>query len=233
MTGKDVADKKSVEPDEDYLDVALNPESLAGKRLGVFKTLLETDSIYRHTINKLGEMGAEVIEFTPPEISMDGFLTLLNIDMKNDLPDYLNSNIKNKGVIPIRSLEDVVEFNLRDSLLRIPYGQAIFDGILKDSTTLEELYIIKNRLQANGRRFFDTAMNLYDLDAILSINNYHAGYAAVAEYPALTIPMGYRETGEPISLTFIAKPFHENDLLKLGRAFEVETEIRKPPLTYN
>jgi amidase len=104
---------------------------------------------------------------------------------------------------------------------------------LKDSATLEELEIIKNRLQANGRKFFDTAMNLYDLDAILSINNYHAGYAAVAEYPALTIPMGYKETGEPISLTFIAKPFHENDLLKLGSAFEVETEIRKPPLSYN
>lgn len=233
MTGLDVADKKSVETDEDYLVVVLNSGSLAGKRLGVFKTLLETDSIYRHTINRLSEMGAEVLEFSPPEVSMDGFLTLLNIDMKNDLPEYLNDNIKNKDIITVHSLEDVVEFNLRDSLLRIPYGQAIFDGILKDSTTLEELEIIKNRLQANGRKFFDTAMNLYDLDAILSINNYHAGYAAVAEYPALTIPMGYKETGEPISLTFIAKPFHENDLLKLGSAFEVETEIRKPPLSYN
>ncbi len=233
MTGKDVADKKSVEMDKDYLDVVLNPGSLAGKRLGVFKALLETDSIYRNTINKLREMGVEVIEFTPPEVSMDGFLTLLNIDMKNDLPEYLNNNIKNKDVIPIRNLEDVVEFNLRDSLLRIPYGQAIFYGILKDSTTLEELDSIKNRLEANGRKFFDTAMNLYDLDAILSINNYHAGYAAVAEYPALTIPMGYKETGEPISLTFIAKPFHENDLLKLGRAFESATKIRKPPLVYN
>jgi amidase len=233
MTGLDVADKKSVETDEDYLVVVLNSGSLAGKRLGVFKTLLETDSIYRHTINRLSEMGAEVLEFSPPEVSMDGFLTLLNIDMKNDLPEYLNDNIKNKDIITVHSLEDVVEFNLRDSLLRIPYGQAIFDGILKDSATLEELEIIKNRLQANGRKFFDTAMNLYDLDAILSINNYHAGYAAVAEYPALTIPMGYKETGEPISLTFIAKPFHENDLLKLGSAFEVETEIRKPPLSYN
>ena len=105
--------------------------------------------------------------------------------------------------------------------MRIPYGQSIFDGILKDSTTLEELQVIKNRLEKNGRLFFDTAYgSRTNLDAILSINNYHAGYAAVAKYPALTIPMGYKETGEPISLTFIAKPFHESDLLKLGRAFE-------------
>ena len=36
------------------------------------------------------------------------------------------------------------------------------------------------------------------------INNYHAAYSlAVAEYPNLTVPMGYKNTGEPISLIFI------------------------------
>ena len=103
----------------------------------------------------------------------------------------------------------MLEFNLADSLLRIPYGQSIFDGILKDSTSLEELQLIKNRLEENGRLFFDTPMDKHQLDAILSINNYHAGYAAVAKYPALTIPMGYKESGEPISLTFISKQFQE------------------------
>jgi amidase len=233
MTGKDMADDKSVSTDEKYFEAVLNPVSLKGKRLGVFKDLLETDSIYGNTINKLKKLGAEIIEFNAPEVSMDGFLTLLNIDMKNDLPEYLSTNIQNKEVIPMRTMEEIVEFNLQDSLLRIPYGQSIFDGILKDSTTLEELEVIKSRLEKNGRLFFDTAMDQENLDAILSINNYHAGYAAVAKYPALTIPMGYKETGEPISLTFIAKPFHENDLLGLGRAFEIVTKIRKPPLAYN
>jgi len=233
MTGKDMADDKSVSTDEKYFEAVLNPVSLKGKRLGVFKDLLETDSIYGNTINKLKKLGAEIIEFNAPEVSMDGFLTLLNIDMKNDLPKYLKDNAPNTELIPVRNLKDIVEFNLSDSLLRIPYGQSIFDGILKDSTTLEELEVIKSRLEKNGRLFFDTAMDQENLDAILSINNYHAGYAAVAKYPALTIPMGYKETGEPISLTFIAKPFHENDLLGLGRAFEIATKIRKPPLAYN
>jgi len=233
MTGKDMADDKSVSTDEKYFEAVLNPVSLKGKRLGVFKDLLETDSIYRSTIDKLKKQGVEIIEFNAPEVSMDGFLTLLNIDMKNDLPKYLKDNAPNTELIPVRNLKDIVEFNLSDSLLLIPYGQSIFDGILKDSTTLEELEVIKSRLEKNGRLFFDTAMDQENLDAILSINNYHAGYAAVAKYPALTIPMGYKETGEPISLTFIAKPFHENDLLGLGRAFEIATKIRKPPLAYN
>ena len=232
MTGKDMADDKSVNTDEKYLDVVLNPGSLKGKRLGVFKDLLETDSIYKNTIIKLKKQGVEIIEFNAPEVSMDGFLTLLNIDMKNDLPKYLSTNIQNKEVIPLRNLKDIVEFNLSDSLLRIPYGQSIFDGILKDSTTLEELEVIKNRLEKNGRLFFDTAMDHENLDAILSINNYHAGYAAVAKYPALTIPMGYKETGEPISLTFISKQFQERKLLKLGNAFETATKIRKLPEAY-
>jgi len=232
MTGRDAADKMSVSTTEDFVGAVKDSESLKGKRFGVFKDLLETDSIYMNTANKLRNLGAEIIEFTAPEVSMDGFLTLLNIDMKNDLPEYLNANIQNKEEIPMRTLKEIVEFNQADSLLRVPYGQSIFDGILKDSTSLEELQLIKNRLKENGRLFFDTPMDQHQLDAILSINNYHAGYAAVAKYPALTVPMGYKETGEPISLTFIAKPFNESNLFKMGRAFETATNLRKPPKAY-
>ncbi|WP_297704828.1 amidase family protein [uncultured Eudoraea sp.] len=232
MTGKDKDDKKSVGTNEDYLNAVLNAGTLKGKRLGVFKDLLETDSIYKNTVNRLRKLGAIIFELTEPEVSMDGFLTLLNIDMKNDLPEYLNANVQNKKEIPMRTLEEIVKFNLADSMLRIPYGQSIFDGILKDSTSLEELQLIKNRLEENGRLFFDTPMDKHQLDAILSINNYHASYAAVAKYPALTMPMGYKETGEPISLTFISKQFQEPNLLKLGRAFETATNLRKPPKAY-
>ncbi len=232
MTGKDAADIKSVGTSEDFVRAVSVPGSLKGKRLGVFKDLLETDSIYLKTANKLRDLGAEIIEFTALEVSMDGFLTLLNIDMKNDLPEYLNAHVQNKEVIPMRNIKDVVEFNLADSLLRVPYGQSIFDGILKDSTSLDELKLIKNRLEKNGRLFFDVPMDEHQLDAILSINNYHAGFAAVAKYPALTVPMGYKETGEPISLTFISKQFQELSLLKLGRAYETATKIRRPPETY-
>ncbi|MBT8293787.1 MAG: amidase, partial [Eudoraea sp.] len=232
MTGKDAADKKSVSTTEDFVGAVKDSGSLKGKRLGVFKDLLETDSIYLNTANKLRDLGAEIIEFTAPEVSMDGFLTLLNIDMKNDLPEYLDAHVHNKEDIPMRTLNEIVEYNLADSLVRIPYGQSIFDSILKDSTSLDELQLIKKKLEENGRLFFDTPMDLHQLDAILSINNFHAGYAAVAKYPALTVPMGYKETGEPISLTFISKQFQETSLFKLGRAFEKSTKIRKPPATY-
>ena len=84
----------------------------------------------------------------------------------------------------------------------------------------------------NGKIFFDTPMQEFDLDVVLSINNYHAGFAAVAKYPCLTVPMGYQDDGEPINLTFIAEPFSEQKLLQLGYAFEQLTKARKLPENY-
>ena len=75
-------------------------------------------------------------------------------------------------------------------------------------------------------------MEAHKLDAVLSINNYHAAYAAVAEYPALTVPMGYTEKGEPKGLTFIGKPFSERQLLEFAYAYEQASKQRKAPKKY-
>ena len=54
----------------------------------------------------------------------------------------------------------------------------------------------------------------------------------MAEYPNLTIPMGYKKSGEPISLTFIGKPNEEGKLLLLGHTFEQLTSHRKMPKNF-
>ena len=234
MLGYDAADSPSVKEEyPDILTASSQPKSIKNICLGVFKELIERDSIYKQTITKLKEAGAEIIEFTPPEIEMGGFLSILNIDMKNDLPSYLTTYVNNKDAVKITSIADAVVFNAKDSLTRIPYGQALFEGILADSTTAEGLTEIKERLEKNGRTYFDKAMDQHSLNAILSINNYHAGFAAVAKYPALTIPMGYKNSGEPISLTFIGKQFSEADLLRMGKAYEDLTKVRKMPSDYS
>src|SRR5690606_17817153 len=197
----------------------------------VMINLMEKDSIYALKVEQLKEAGAEIVEFEPKDVQLDHFLTLLNLDMKKDLQDYLEAMVKNKDVVKVENIEDVVRFNSEDSLVRIPYGQARFDGILADSTSQEDFEKIKTELKNAGKSFFDV-MEGQQLDAILSINNYHAGYAAVAEYPALTVPMGYKPDGEPESLTFIGRPFSEAHLLRIGRAFEAVTRSRKIPDDY-
>ena len=227
MRGFDQTDAASKELAVDYFKNGFK-QKLKGRRLGVIKSLL-TDSIYAATVGKLRRAGAELIEITPPEVALNGFLTLLNIDMKNDLPKYLAADADKQ--IEVTSVKDVIAFNLKDSLLRAPYGQQLFEGIVEDTTTLAALEIIKTNLTNSGRKYFQ-ALKDDDLEAILSINNYHSGFAAVANYPTLTVPMGYKNSGEPISLTFIGTPLSERKLLEIGYAFEQLTKVRKMPKNY-
>jgi amidase len=226
MLGYDGADTKSFKSKSSSINMP--KETLAGKRFGVFTSLLQ-DSVYKANVDKIKAAGADIVPLEPAPVSLSGFLTLLNIDMKHDLPVYLKNHTD--SAVSIRSVLDVIEFNQRDSILRAPYGQQLFEGIVADSTTLSQLADIKHRLKTDTRGYY-APLETENLNAILSINNYHAAYSAVAEYPNLTVPMGYKKTGEPISLTFIGLPKEEAKLLMLGYAFEQLTKHRKIPVKY-
>ena len=227
MKGEDPLDPSSVKTSMDDFQNGFD-DTLEGIKLGVLKSLL-TDSIYASTVEKLKKAGVEMVEITPPEISFKGFITLLNIDMKHDLPKYLADYAAN--AILIKDVKSVLDFNNEEAELRAPYGQQLFEGIVKDATTLTELEGIKNNLKLEGEKYL-IALEEQQLDAILSIDNYHSGIAAVAKYPTLTVPMGYQKTKEPISLTFIGRPFTEQRLLEIGHAFEQLTQVRKSPKNY-
>ncbi|WP_106794655.1 amidase family protein [Aquimarina sp. Aq78] len=228
VTGKDDNDVASKAIDTNFIN-SLKEHFLKEKRFGVIKDLLE-DSIYKIAVEKIKKAGGEIIEIEPERVQLPGFLSILNIDMKNDLPAYIST--QSGSDVTVKNIKDAIAFNKQDSIKRIPYGQQLFEGILADSTTTEELNVIKENLKTIARNYFDTHIDKHQLDVILSINNYHAGYAAVAKYPALTVPMGYTSKGEPKGLTFIAKPFSEALLLQLGYAYEQATKERKEPANY-
>ena len=96
---------------------------------------------------------------------------------------------------------------------------------------MKELAVIKKNLMNEGRTYFQS-LKSEKLDALLSINNYHSALAASAEYPTLTVPMGYQETGEPLSLTFVGLNFSELKLFQLAYLFEKATKARVIPKNY-
>jgi amidase len=44
--------------------------------------------------------------------------------------------------------------------------------------------------------------------------------------------MGYKESGEPINLSLIVKPYQESKLLQLGAGIEKVLQARKTPKNY-
>ncbi|WP_282017806.1 amidase family protein [Salegentibacter mishustinae] len=226
MIGEDKEDAASVEVKN--ADFNLENQNLEGKRFGAFKELME-DSLYNRAVQDLKDLGAEIVEFEAEEVQMDNFLRLLSLDMKKDLPEYFE---KYGGKTGFSSVEDIVKFNNQDSVARMPYGQSLFTGIIEDSADNATLDSIKSDLSAKGKKYFDAPMREHNLDGILSINNYHAGFAAVAHYPAITVPMGYDQEGAPKGLTFFAKTSQEDKLYQWALAFEQATNRRRSPENY-
>lgn len=204
--------------------------TLHGVRLGAIKNLIASDSLYKMAVSDLRTAGAEVIEITPPEVSLSGFTSILNGDMKRDIPTYF----KTSSTPDFKTLDvhRIISFNSTDSLLYMPYGQARLDGVVADTISDFGLQQTISRLQKEGSRFFDEPIRAHKLDAILSINNYAASYAAISFYPCITVPMGYSNEGEPFSLTFIAPSFSEEKLLALAASYEAISTHRKLPKGY-
>ncbi|MEO0332619.1 MAG: amidase family protein, partial [Bacteroidota bacterium] len=207
----------------------LESGSFEGMRFGVNTNFLE-DSIYQENVDKIVSLGGVAIEFEPKQVDFEGFSDLLRADMKIDLPKYFDKYANPE--ITVRSVAEIVKYNEVDSLEKIPYGQGRFAGILNTDLSEEGLVQLRAELRERGAGFFKEVMDEYELDFILSVNNWNAGLAAMANYPCLTVPMGYRAEGQPVGVTLISRPFEEDRLLKVGYAFEQATKVRKMPNDY-
>jgi len=230
MLGKDIEDEMSDSVKETFdLNTDLDLANLRGLRFGAIKSFKE-DSLYLLAISELEALGATIVEIEPEPYPLEGFLTLLNADMKKDLPAYIQT-YGNKD-LSVANIQEIMSVNLKDSLLNIPYGQGRFEGVAAEKISDDSLNLLKNRLMQEGRSYFSEPMEAEKLDGVLSINNWSAGYAAVAHYPCLTLPMGYEPDGKPKGLTFVAQPFEEEKLLNWAKAFENKTSKRKLPEMY-
>ena len=228
LLAEDTRDSSSY-PSEPIRFDHLDTVTLKGKRLGINRKF-EEDSLMQLALAKMKSAGAILIPFDPPEIDMEGFRRILDVDMRSDLPKYLNTYANSS--IELDSVQDIVAFNTQDTLLHAPYGQDIFLGILEEKSSQAEFEPQKKELMQNATLYFQEIINKYAVDAFLSIDNYSARNAAAAHFPALGVPMGYTKEGQPQNLTFIAPSKKEQLLLELGAAFERLSKSRQIPTLF-
>ena len=202
---------------------------LEGMRLGALDVFVD-DGFYVDALRLLGENGAAIVEVSMPEYSREGFGELLGVEMLRDLAFYLENYADSE--LEIVSVESLRAFNLENMDVRAPYGQAEVDRMVELSYTIEEMEALRAQLQDGARQAMEQLFIENDLEVLLSLNNRSANFAALANYPALTIPMGYQDDGRPVGLTLIAPSFSEQVLIDVGAKFEALSNARRMPENY-
>jgi len=67
------------------------------------------------------------------------------------------------------------------------------------------------------------------LDMLVGIGTpFYVNYP-LAGYPAVSVPSGYRVSGEPVGLTFIGALLEERKLIRAAFAFEQKVRARRAP----
>lgn len=242
MAGSDPADPATAEADPRKTDysAALDPNALAGKRLGVmrFASGFGTDETFDAALAVLRGRGAilvEIGEFDREDMGSNEFKVLLS-EFKAGLNHYLGSS---PAPIPVRSLADVIAFNKANAALELPlFGQDIFEQA-QETTGLDDPDYRKARersLRLAGSEGIDRLLADHELDALVGptmpaawkIDAVHGdqfsgggagSLAAIAGYPHLTVPMG-QVKGLPVGLSFMGPKWSDSLLLGLGYAYE-------------
>ena len=214
--------------DSNPIDVSFVKKSkIENYSLGYYSNYYKNDSLYKENIDLLKSFGAKMIEIKQSNIPLTNFRKLLDEDMRVDLVKYLK-DYGNEDLL-VSDIKTIINYNSLDSVVRSPYGQGIFRSIIEDTLSFSDFKSLKNELSKNGNKFFDSALDKFNIDAVVSINNYHAAYAAVAHNPCLTVPMGFRTNNQPAGLTFITKSKSEQKLYEIGYSYEQISKKRKAP----
>jgi len=203
--------------------------SLVGKRLGA-QVRYADNEFYQNALMLLSANEASIVEVSFEAQRQPQFGEFLGVEMKRDLALYLEQHAADEVLID--SIASLKLFNEQDMNLRAPYGQAEIDMMDELNYSGVEIEELRAELQDNARFQLDSIFEDLNIEVLISVNNQQASIAALANYPALTIPMGYEDDGRPIGITFIAPPFQEQLLIDVGVQFEQLIEARRTPADY-
>jgi len=231
--------------------VASDPNALRGARIGVVRGYFgfhdRVDAVMAQALEAMRSAGAILID--PVEMATlktfgDAEFEVLLYEFKAGLNAYLEGL---GAAVSARSLADLIRFNEANRDREMPwFGQEIFEraeakGPLTEQAYLDALATCRRATRDEG---IDRVMTAHALDALVAptgapawptdpVNGDHflggsSSLAAVAGYPAVTVPAGF-VFGLPVGLSFFGRAWSEPVLIRLASAFERATSARRPP----
>jgi amidase len=238
----------------------LDKNGLRGARLGVIRDPMDpkTDTgsddykkvkaVIDQAIADIRKLGAEVIDpITIPDLKdrvKKGFDDNL-FETEPAIDAYLAKHLN----APVKSLREILLTGKvvpsRSSRLMTNVGRTTDEaGYAKVLLVREETRQIVLQRMADSRldaliyATYDYPPALIRKDVMTSANfvdladpGNNRRFAPMLGFPAISVPAGFTADGLPVGIEFLAKPFAEPALFKIGYAFEQGTHHRKPPAT--
>ena len=253
IAGFDPADSLTVpnKREENYLDF-LNVDGLEGKRLGVFRSLVdhedadaEIKAIFFQAINDLAAAGAIIVD--PLEIK--DFQVLSNQipfcgRFRYDVGQYFKS-LENPPLLDVNQVLETGEIAPETRASFAFYAENPLD-VAPDDWNIPcptwPNHAERNQLLANAIEAMDAA----EVDALIfptwsnppahidRANEEYRGdnnqrLTPDAGLPAVTIPMGFWQNRLPAGLQIVGRPYAEGLLIELAYSYEQMTKHRRPP----
>ncbi|MFT3723170.1 MAG: amidase [Hyphomonadaceae bacterium] len=253
IAGSDPSDPSTKDADthkQDYTK-ALDPNALKGKRIGVARFLAgyhgPTDAAFDHALEELKAAGAELVEIKEApkgrsEMGAAEFAVLL-AEFKAGVNHYLASAT---AAVKPRSLDDLITFNKETPAELEFFNQDVFEEAAKAPALTDKKYLDAKATAARlaGKEGIDKMLADNNVVAIVAptggpawmtdlVTGDHflgasSGYAAVAGYPNITVPMG-EVRDLPVGLSFFGTAWSEPTLIGLAYAYEQRTKARTAP----
>jgi amidase len=222
-------------------------DGLKGKKIGIEKSHLKGHeavvALYRQATTIMQQQGAEIVEVdllaAIKELGATEF-TVLQYEFKDGLNKYLS------GVEGMRSLSEVIAFNIKNEARAMPYfkQETLESSQAKGGLDSKE-YLDALASSTSARRVIDELMTKHQLHGIVGVTSgpacctdlvlggYGSGFsfagpAARAGYPHITVPMGM-VLGLPVGLSFVSGAYKEGELLALAYSYEQASRQRAAP----
>jgi amidase len=213
------------ETDTDYAS-GLSIGALDGVKVGILTAGIQEAGAYSQMLQRAGAalamLGTEMhpVMLQDGTGTLDAFIVYLSSGLRYDMMPYVTARHAE-----LVTSEDLIAYNAADPTRRAPFGQGLITLIapMSKEFTPEDHKEIGAAMRAAATGALDAAFAAKGAEVLVSVANLQAPFYATAGYPAITVPTGRRDDGEPAGITLIGKKGHDAQLLAFAYAFEQMT----------
>jgi len=205
--------------DQTLIDAAFNYNplvDLSNLKIGYLKSQFEKDSTNHETnfatLEKLKELGANLIPFEIPEMPVDAMGFILSAEAAAAFDDLTRSG---RDDLLVRQIKNAWPNTFRSSRF-IPAVE----------------YIQANRLRYQVIQEMEHTMKDIDLYVAPSFGGNNLLLTNLTSHPCVVLPNGFNEKGSPVSISFIGKLYDEATILAVAKKYQDATDfhLRHPAM---